>query len=104
LQINDENTCVCDALSAKNSAMDFTKLQNLLDEQVNWPEHYQFKFVVKSEKKMQVLELLDEHHVSEKLSRNGKYTSITSKKLLHSSDEVIQVYEKMSKIEGVISL
>ena len=84
--------------------MDFTKLKNLLDEQVSWPDQYQFKFVVKSHKKQQVLELLDEHTISEKLSRNGKYTSITSKKLLNSSDEVIQVYEKMSRIEGVITL
>lgn len=84
--------------------MDFSKLQSLLDEQMKWPANYNFKFVVKTERKHEVLFHLDGHKNSEKLSKNGKYTSITSSKILHSSQDVIEVYQRMSKVEGVITL
>ena len=84
--------------------MDFTKFKALLDEQMQWPEHYSFKFVVKTEQKTQLLELLEEHSVEEKISKKGTYTSITSKKLVHSSEDVVAVYQEVSKIEGILSL
>ena len=84
--------------------MDTTKFKALLDEQVSWPDYYSFKFITKTDKKHHLINALSDHNVVEKLSRNGKYTSVTSKKLLNSSDEVIQVYSKISKVEGVITL
>ena len=84
--------------------MDFTKLQNLLDEQMNWPAKYDFKFVVKSDKKDDVLAHLSDHTNTQKLSKTGKYTSITSTKLHVSSDDIIAVYKRVSKVEGVITL
>lgn len=84
--------------------MDFTKLQNLLEEQMDWPAKYNYKFVVKTEKKHEVLTHLSDHDNTEKLSKTGKYTSITSTKLHHSSDDIITVYKTMSTVEGVITL
>ncbi len=84
--------------------MDFTKLKSLLDDQVSWPDYYDFKFVTKTDHKHRVIDLLSEHKISEKLSKNGKYTSITSRKILNSSDEVVEVYMEVSQIEGVITL
>lgn len=84
--------------------MDLTKFKSLLDEQVSWPEFYAFKFIVKTERKGQVIELLEEHEIEEKHSRNGRYVSINSKKLMQSSDDVVAVYHKLSTIEGVITL
>jgi putative lipoic acid-binding regulatory protein len=84
--------------------MDFSKFKSLLDEQITWPDYYSFKFVAKTDEKHRVLELLEEHEVSEKESKTGKYTSITSRKILKSSDEVIEVYKTVSKVEGVITL
>lgn len=84
--------------------MDFTKFKALLDEQVEWPDHYTFKFVVKSHKKDDLVSLIDDHEIQEKISSGGKYTSITSKKIFASSDEVVAVYHKVSKIEGIVSL
>lgn len=84
--------------------MDFTKFKVLLDEQVQWPEHYTYKFVVKTERKSELLELLSDHSIEEKVSKNGTYTSVTSRKLAHSSDDVVGVYLEVSKIEGIMSL
>ena len=84
--------------------MDTSKFKTLLDEQMTWPDYYQFKFITKTEKKHHVIELLEDHKVEQKLSKNGKYTSVTSRKILNSSDEVIAVYEKVSQVEGVITL
>lgn len=84
--------------------MDLDKLQKLLDEQIDWPDYYTFKFIVKSEQKDQVLALLSDHDVAERPSKAGNYVSITSKKRFSSAAEVISVYEQMRAIEGIISL
>lgn len=84
--------------------MDLEKFKVLLNEQVAFPDYYQFKFVVKTERKDQVLELLEGHQISEKLSKNGKYTSISSKKIFNNAEEIIEVYTEVSKVEGVLSL
>lgn len=84
--------------------MDFEKFKSLLDEQMNWPDYYSFKFVVKLEHRDNLLELLQEHTISEKSSKQGNYISITSRKLVHSSDDVVEVYQKVSTIEGILSL
>ena len=84
--------------------MDFSKFKSLLDDQITWPDYYSFKFVVKTESKGRVLALLSDHEISEKFSKTGKYTSITSRKYLNSSDEVVDIYKKVSKVEGVITL
>lgn len=84
--------------------MDYSKLKGLLDEQLNWPAYYRFKFVVKTDKKHEVLEHLADHDNSERLSKNGKYTSITACKTHKSSDDIIAVYKKISTVEGVIHL
>lgn len=84
--------------------MDFTKFKSLLDDQMSWPDYYVFKFVTKTEDKSQLLELLTEHKISEKMSKTGKYTSVSSRKICHSSEDVIEVYQSVSKVEGVITL
>ena len=84
--------------------MDLSKFKSLLDEQMAFPDYYQFKFVVKSDKKENVLELLEGYQVSEKQSKTGKYTSISARKIMNSSDEIIEVYERLSKVKGVITL
>lgn len=84
--------------------MDFDKFKELLLEQTAFPDYYQFKFVVKTEKKQEVLDLLVDHQITEKLSKNGTYTSITSKKIFDNPDQIIAVYKEVSKVEGILSL
>ncbi len=84
--------------------MDFTKFKSLLDEQMNWPDYYQFKFVAKTDEKHKVINILSDCEISERVSKNGTYTSITGKKLLNSSDEVVSIYHEVSKIKGIVTL
>lgn len=84
--------------------MDMSKFKALLDEQMSWPDYYSFKFVIKSECKAQLLEILSDHKITEKLSKNGKYTSVTSRKLFNNSDEILEVYNSVNHIEGIIHL
>ena len=84
--------------------MDFSKLQELLDDQVSWPSYYTFKFIVNADNIDQAMEHLEGHDIAKRPSRSGKYTSITSKARFRTSEEVINVYKKMKTVEGIISL
>jgi len=80
------------------------KFREKLDGHYAWPSLYTFKFIVPSGKEDEVKKLFPHHTSSEKLSKNGKYTSITINMMMPSSEAVIQVYEAASVIEGIIAL
>lgn len=84
--------------------MDNDKFKALLDESYQWPDYYEFKFIIKTDDKGQILELLQGFTIHETPSKKGNYTSISARKLIHSTDEVIKVYELISPIKGVIPL
>jgi putative lipoic acid-binding regulatory protein len=75
-----------------------------LDQHYQWPAVYIFKFIVPSAKVEEVRELFPLHPITAKLSANGKYTSVTFELSMSSADAVIIVYEKATKIEGLIAL
>ncbi|MES2527347.1 MAG: DUF493 family protein [Bdellovibrionota bacterium] len=82
------------------------KFRSLLDESYQWPDFYEFKFIVKMEDKDRILVHLDSHKftITEKPSGKGNYISISARKLMKSTDEVIEVYKSMTGIKGLISL
>jgi hypothetical protein len=84
--------------------MENDKFRALLDESYQWPDYYEFKFIIKTENKAQILELLHGFTIHETPSKKGNYTSISARKLVKSTEEVIQVYEKIGHIKGVIPL
>ena len=84
--------------------MDLKKFRELLDEQMAFPDYYQFKFVVKAEKKEEVIQLLAGHQITEKLSKNGTYISVSSKKIFNNAEEIIEVYQRLSTVDGILSL
>lgn len=84
--------------------MDINKFKDLLNEQNDWPEFYTFKFVIKTPDKAKLLAVLADHKVTEKLSKNGNYTSVTSRLYANSADEILAVYEEVKKIDGVLSI
>lgn len=84
--------------------MNFDKFKTLLDDQMSWPDYYHFKFVIKTEQKDSLIEMLSETQIVEKHSKNGTYVSINCRKLVHSADDVVEVYRQASKIEGILSL
>lgn len=75
-----------------------------LDQHYQWPAVYIFKFIVPSGKEPEVRNLFPLHPATEKLSANGKYTSITFELTMPSSEAIVVVYEKATKIEGLIAL
>jgi uncharacterized protein len=87
--------------------MDATWLANFrekLESHYAWPALYTFKFIVPTGKEEEVKNLFPNHTTSEKLSKNGKYTSITINMMMPSSNAVIEVYQAASVIEGLLAL
>ncbi|MBV6644334.1 MAG: DUF493 family protein [Cyclobacteriaceae bacterium] len=75
-----------------------------IEDQHRFPGPYVFKFIVPKEKKDEVIALLPVGDLSFKASSGEKYISITLKSSLKSSDEVLEVYQKVHRIEGLIAL
>ena len=84
--------------------MSTEKFKELLDQTYQWPDYYEFKFIVKMDDKELVLSHLEGYSLVETPSKNGNYISISARKLIKNTQEVVDVYELMSKIKGLISL
>jgi putative lipoic acid-binding regulatory protein len=86
----------------------FKKLRTKLEETTTFPTKYLYKFIIPSDKeKLLAIENIFNHVgavINTKKSKSGKYTSISVIILMKSVDEIIQKYEEVSLIEGVISL
>lgn len=75
-----------------------------LDAYYTWPASFPFKFIVPIEQANQVIELLDDPNLTSRPSANGRYRAFSLEKMMHSSEEVVAVYEKMMLIPGIISI
>tara|TARA_B110000037_G_C17019735_1_gene464793 strand:+ start:45 stop:308 length:264 start_codon:yes stop_codon:yes gene_type:complete len=85
---------------------DFDSLKAQL-ETTDFPQVYFFKFIVPNTSdnvaKVSALYAVDTQ-VQMKTSSSGKFISVSAKQVMLSADEVIQIYNKASNIEGIISL
>lgn len=86
-----------------------SELKALLDKQHNWPEHFLFKFIYKSdpeiEKQLRDLFVSEkETEIEIKESKKAKFNSMSVSFFAQSSDEILSIYLKARHIEGVISL
>jgi hypothetical protein len=79
-------------------------LKEKLDQHYIWPSLYTFKFIVPKEKVADVKKLFPKHNSTEKHSKNGKYISVTLQMMMPGSEEVIEVYNLASGVEGLIAL
>lgn len=75
-----------------------------LDQHYSWPSLYIFKFIVPTSKEDEVKKLFPHHTTTAKLSKQGNYTSITVQMMMPSSEAVIDVYVRASRIEGIVAL
>jgi putative lipoic acid-binding regulatory protein len=80
------------------------KLKLVLDETVEFPTEYLFKFIVPVSEVHHVLVQLNGFVVEQKSSSNGNYVSVNAKKIFQSSDEIIRVYKSVGTIKGLIAL
>ncbi|MCG8308016.1 MAG: DUF493 domain-containing protein [Cytophagales bacterium] len=75
-----------------------------LDIEHDWPTTYMFKFVVPKNKTKEVRDMFSKETLMEKKSKAGNYVAFTFKKLINSSDEVVDIYLQAKKVKGLISL
>lgn len=81
-----------------------SKFKELLDQEHQWPARYTFKFVVPTEHVEALLEFLEKDLVTTRKSKTDKYTSVTYEATMLSSDQVLNLYEEVKHIPGLISL
>lgn len=80
------------------------KFKELLDNEYSWPDYYLFKFITPIDGKEPLLKKLEITDYQETLSKKGNYISITYRKLVKSSDEVMEIYKLAKTIPGVMTL
>jgi len=69
-----------------------------------FPMLYMFKFIVPSGTEIEIGKLFPKNEMTLKPSSGGKYVSTTIQVMMDSADQIIEIYERASSIEGVISL
>ncbi|WP_029898633.1 DUF493 family protein [Desulfohalovibrio reitneri] len=82
-----------------------SRLRDTLEQCEDWPCEYTFKFIVPCQNVDQVLSPLEEgFSISTRESRTGKYISVTAVGRMACADDVIEVYQRMDGISGLIPL
>jgi hypothetical protein len=80
------------------------RFQDLLDDQIDFPSEYLFKFIVPVSNLEDLKGIFGHYPVEVRESSKGNYVSVTARMEVHSSDEVIALYSAAAEIEDVISL
>lgn len=79
-----------------------------LDRNHNFPEDYMYKFIILNNKGKltEIFRVFDDikYSFTTRESSNGKYLSCTIVAFVMDSNQVIELYKKVAKIEGVIML
>lgn len=86
----------------------YIRLKEELANNSLWPTEYLFKFIVPSDKN-KVTTVEDAFNemgavITTNQSKTGKYTSVSISVLMKSPQAVIDKYQELSKVEGIISL
>ncbi|EON78508.1 hypothetical protein ADIS_1023 [Lunatimonas lonarensis] len=87
-----------------NAKFDLSSFREKLDAHSSFPTLYMFKFIVPKGKENQLASLLPNNEMKLKASSKGTYISATIQVMMPSSDAIIDVYLRASKIDGVIAL
>ena len=86
----------------------YERLKVELDNSNSWPAEYLFKFIVPSDadKIKKVQEAFDclGAVIKTTKSKTGKFTSISIDVQMKDSQEIIDKYQEVSTVEGIISL
>ena len=83
----------------------YNNLKKKLEETVRFPSQYVYKFIVPAESLSVIKkEIGTEKGLVIKNSKTNKYNSVSLKKIVTSSDEVVKQYQKLAHIRGIIML
>ena len=92
----------------KNTEEFYERLKVELDMSNTWPAEYLFKFIVPTDaaKIQKVEEAFDcmGAVIKTTKSKTGKFTSISVDVQMKDSQEIIDKYQEVSTVEGIISL
>ena len=98
----------CNLGDPNNPGHFYASLKEKLEATHNFPEDYQFKFIVLNEEKKitEIYRVFDDMQFTLKTrdSKNAKYTSLSITAFVLDAEQVISVYKKVGEIEGVMSL
>ena len=82
----------------------YDRLKTSLETSQKWPGTYLFKFIVPNDKKAELLGLLPLGSIDLKESRSGNYVAISLTAMMGSAREVVEIYQRVSTISGIVSL
>lgn len=80
------------------------RFMQALDDHHQWPCPYIYKFILPTGNLPQFTSLFPDADVKTRISKKGKYTSVTMVSTMGSAKEVMQVYEKAATVPGLMSL
>ncbi|NHM02133.1 DUF493 family protein [Flavobacterium difficile] len=86
----------------------YIRLKSELEESTTWPAVYLYKFIVPTDATS--INLVENTFnnmgavIKTNASKTGKYTSISVNVTMQNPDKVIEKYQELSTIEGIISL
>jgi len=75
-----------------------------LDAYYAWPAIYPFKFIVPNDQLDALIAFFPDDPVVQRPSRNGNYVAVTIEMQVRSADQVIAIYQRVSRIPRLISL
>lgn len=87
----------------------YENLKVQLEDYTDWPAPYLFKFIVPTDKSkiQQILSFFEDipnAKAKTRTSSKGQYTSVSIEAVIESAEVVIEKYEKVSVVEGLLSL
>ena len=86
----------------------YVRLKSELEESTTWPAVYLYKFIVPTNAtNVNLVENTFNNmgaDIKTHSSKTGKYTSISINVTMQDADKVIEKYQELSTIEGIISL
>ena len=86
----------------------YIRLKGELEESTSWPSSYLYKFIVPTDtEKIEKIETTFDNLgavIETHSSKTGKYTSVSIEVVMKDADHVIEKYQEISTIEGIISL
>ena len=83
---------------------DTEQFKKKLEANHDFPCSYMFKFIVPIRKKEALLNLLPKVAIKTKRSTSNKFVSITLSMEIESSDKVIDIYNQVYQLEGIIAI
>ncbi|MFY7756767.1 DUF493 family protein [Flavobacterium stagni] len=86
----------------------YIRLKEELQATSDWPSVYLYKFIVPTDtQKIVIVENAFDNMgavINTQQSKNGKFTSISVNVMMTSPEAVVEKYQELSTVEGIISL